>query len=95
MLSHVNKWRLTLWYSKHPFNKYLRNKLFSKRQYNLCNNRFSKHQYSLCNNLFNKRQYNQFNNLFNKYYKGHSQRSGVSSLPEPGRDVRLNVSYRF
>lgn len=35
------------------------------------------------------------NNLFNKYYKSHSQRSGVSSLPEPGRDVRLNVSYRF
>ncbi|MDO5103168.1 MAG: TonB-dependent receptor [Lautropia sp.] len=35
------------------------------------------------------------NNVFNKYYKSHSQRSGVSSLPEPGRDVRLNLNYRF
>lgn len=35
------------------------------------------------------------NNVFDKYYKSHSQRAGISSLPEPGRDVRLNVSYRF
>ncbi|KYK76364.1 TonB-dependent receptor [Aggregatibacter actinomycetemcomitans serotype e str. SA2149] len=33
------------------------------------------------------------NNAFNKYYRSHSQRAGVSTLPEPGRDVRLNVNY--
>ncbi|MDO5056243.1 MAG: TonB-dependent siderophore receptor [Lautropia sp.] len=35
------------------------------------------------------------NNVFDKNYKSHSQRAGIASLPEPGRDVRLNVSYRF
>ncbi|MDO4905339.1 MAG: TonB-dependent receptor [Lautropia sp.] len=35
------------------------------------------------------------NNVFDKYYKSHSQRAGINSLPEPGRDVRLNLSYRF
>ena len=35
------------------------------------------------------------NNVFDKNYKSHSQRAGQASLPEPGRDVRLNVSYRF
>lgn len=35
------------------------------------------------------------NNVFDKNYKSHSQRAGVATLPEPGRDVRLNVSYRF
>ena len=35
------------------------------------------------------------NNTFNKYYRSHSQRAGVSTLPEPGRDVRLSVNYTF
>ena len=35
------------------------------------------------------------NNVFNKYYRSHSQRAGVSTLPEPGRDVRLSVNYTF
>ncbi|MDU5696821.1 MAG: TonB-dependent receptor [Haemophilus parainfluenzae] len=34
-------------------------------------------------------------NAFNKYYRSHSQRAGVSTLPEPGRDIRLNVNYTF
>ncbi|WP_109077598.1 TonB-dependent receptor domain-containing protein [Aggregatibacter kilianii] len=35
------------------------------------------------------------NNAFNKYYRSHSQRAGISTLPEPGRDVRLSVNYTF
>ena len=35
------------------------------------------------------------NNVGNKYYFSHSQRAGNRSLPEAGRDVRLNVNYRF
>ena len=38
------------------------------------------------------------NNVGNKYYYSHSQRSSSSSgnsLPEPGRDIRLSVNYRF
>ena len=35
------------------------------------------------------------NNGFNKYYRSHSQRAGVSTLPELGRDVRLSVNYTF
>ncbi|WP_308665791.1 TonB-dependent receptor domain-containing protein [uncultured Aggregatibacter sp.] len=35
------------------------------------------------------------NNAFNKYYRSHSQRAGLSTLPEPGRDVRLSVNYTF
>lgn len=35
------------------------------------------------------------NNVFDKNYKPHSQRAGASSLPEPGRDIRLSVNYRF
>ena len=35
------------------------------------------------------------NNAFNKYYRSHSQRAGVSTLPEPRRDVRLSVNYTF
>lgn len=35
------------------------------------------------------------NNAFNKYYKSHSQRTGVNSLPERGRDFRVNVNYTF
>lgn len=35
------------------------------------------------------------NNAFNKYYRSHSQRAGVSTLPEPGRDIRLSVNYTF
>ena len=35
------------------------------------------------------------NNAFNKYYRSHSQRAGVSTLPELGRDVRLSVNYTF
>ena len=35
------------------------------------------------------------NNVLNKNYKPHSQRAGASSLPEPGRDIRLSVNYRF
>jgi len=38
------------------------------------------------------------NNIGNKYYYSHSQRSSSSSgnsLPEPGRDIRLSVNYRF
>ncbi len=31
----------------------------------------------------------------NKYYRSHSQRAGVSTLPEPGRDIRFNVNYTF
>jgi raw score 9.46 len=34
-------------------------------------------------------------NAFNKYYRSHSQRAGVSTLPEPGRDIRLNINYTF
>jgi len=37
----------------------------------------------------------ELNNAFNKYYRSHSQRAGVSTLPEPGRDVRLSVNYTF
>ena len=35
------------------------------------------------------------NNVFDKNYKPHSQRAGANSLPEPGRDIRLSVNYRF
>ena len=35
------------------------------------------------------------NNVLNKNYKPHSQRAGANSLPEPGRDIRLSVNYRF
>lgn len=35
------------------------------------------------------------NNAFNKYYKSHSQRTGANSLPERGRDFRVNVNYTF
>ncbi len=35
------------------------------------------------------------NNAFNKYYKSHSQRAGSFSLPERGRDFRVNVNYTF
>lgn len=34
-------------------------------------------------------------NVGNKYYKSHSQRNSSSSLPEQGRDFRVNVNYRF
>ena len=34
-------------------------------------------------------------NIFNRYYRSHSQRAGATALPEPGRDIRLNFSYRF
>ncbi|WP_373741659.1 TonB-dependent receptor plug domain-containing protein [Neisseria sp.] len=35
------------------------------------------------------------NNVFDKNYKPHSQRAGANALPEPGRDIRLGVNYRF
>lgn len=35
------------------------------------------------------------NNAFNKYYRSHSQRAGLNSLPERGRDFRVNVNYTF
>ena len=37
------------------------------------------------------------NNIGNKYYKPHTQRESTdgNSLPEAGRDIRLNVNYRF
>lgn len=35
------------------------------------------------------------NNVLDKNYKPHSQRAGANSLPEPGRDFRLAVNYRF
>ncbi|MDO5087997.1 MAG: TonB-dependent receptor [Comamonadaceae bacterium] len=34
-------------------------------------------------------------NVGNKQYRSHSQRSGISALPEAGRSFRLNVNYRF
>ena len=34
-------------------------------------------------------------NVGNKYYRSHSQRSGTSALPEPGRSFRVNVTYRY
>lgn len=34
-------------------------------------------------------------NLFDKNYRSQSQRAGVNAMPEPGRDVRLNLTYRF
>lgn len=34
-------------------------------------------------------------NLFDKTYRSHSQRTGASTLVEPGRDIRLAVNYRF
>ena len=34
-------------------------------------------------------------NAFNKYYRSHSQRAGATALPEPGRDIRLGLSYRW
>ncbi|MBQ9601800.1 MAG: TonB-dependent receptor, partial [Neisseriaceae bacterium] len=34
-------------------------------------------------------------NAFDKNYRSHSQRAGSNALPEPGRDVRLGVSYRW
>lgn len=35
------------------------------------------------------------NNVFDKNYKPHSQRAGANALPEPGRDIRLGMNYRF
>lgn len=35
------------------------------------------------------------NNAFNKFYRSHSQRTGLNSLPERGRDFRVNVNYTF
>lgn len=35
------------------------------------------------------------NNVFDKYYRSHSQRNGINSLPGVGRDIRLAVNYRF
>ena len=35
------------------------------------------------------------NNTFNKYYKSHSQRAGINSLPGAGRDFRLTANYTF
>ena len=35
------------------------------------------------------------NNAFNKYYKSHSQRAGINSLPGAGRDFRLTANYTF
>lgn len=35
------------------------------------------------------------NNVGNKLYRSHSQRSGNSALPEPGREYRVSVNYRF
>ncbi|WP_373778840.1 TonB-dependent receptor domain-containing protein [Glaesserella sp.] len=34
-------------------------------------------------------------NAFNKYYKSHSQRTGVNSLPEAGRNFRVSMNYTF
>ena len=34
-------------------------------------------------------------NLFDKHYRSHSQRSGASALPEPGRSFRVRVNYRY
>ena len=34
-------------------------------------------------------------NAFDKNYRSHSQRAGANALPEPGRDVRLGLSYRW
>lgn len=34
-------------------------------------------------------------NAFNKYYKSHSQRTGINSLPETGRNFRMSVNYTF
>lgn len=34
-------------------------------------------------------------NLFDKYYRSHSQRSGTSALPEPGRSFRVRVTWRY
>ena len=35
------------------------------------------------------------NNIFDKYYRSHSQRSGTSALPEPGRSFRIRLNYRY
>lgn len=35
------------------------------------------------------------NNLFDKNYRSHSQRTGINSLAEAGRDIRLNFNYSF
>lgn len=34
-------------------------------------------------------------NVGNKQYRSHSQRSGTSALPEPGRSFHLSVNYRY
>lgn len=34
-------------------------------------------------------------NAFNKYYKSHSQRTGINSLPETGRNFRVSANYTF
>lgn len=34
-------------------------------------------------------------NAFDKNYRSHSQRAGSNALPEPGRDVRIGLSYRW
>lgn len=34
-------------------------------------------------------------NAFNKYYKSHSQRTGINSLAETGRNFRVNANYTF
>ncbi|MFZ7174624.1 TonB-dependent receptor domain-containing protein [[Pasteurella] aerogenes] len=34
-------------------------------------------------------------NAFNKYYKSHSQRTGINSLPEAGRNFRISMNYTF
>lgn len=35
------------------------------------------------------------NNVGDKMYRSHSQRSGTNALPEPGREFRVGVNYRF
>lgn len=35
------------------------------------------------------------NNVSNKQYRNHSQRSGANALPEPGREYRIGVNYRY
>ena len=34
-------------------------------------------------------------NAFDKNYRSHSQRAGATAMPEPGRDIRLGLSYRW
>ncbi|PAX15761.1 TonB-dependent receptor [Vandammella animalimorsus] len=34
-------------------------------------------------------------NVADKLYRNHSQRSGNNALPEPGREFRLSVNYRY